>query len=87
MDDRVIKAAIDSFESDNLVQAKELIQGQVKQARNDFIKAKLGLKNDIEQQFTRLEDNPAYNEIDADDVTPEPEPRKRRLSPIKRKVK
>lgn len=55
MDDRVIKAALDSFESDDFLQAKELVQGQVKQAKNDFLKGKLGLKNDIEQQFTNVE--------------------------------
>lgn len=51
MDDRVIKAALDSFENDDFLHAKELVQGQVRQAKNDFLKAKLGLKNDIEQQF------------------------------------
>lgn len=51
MDDKVIKAAMDAFEEDNLLRAKELIQGQIKQARDNFIKAKLGLKNDINDQF------------------------------------
>jgi hypothetical protein len=55
MDDRVIKAALDSFENDDFLKAKELVQGQVKQAKNDFLKGKLGLKNDIEQQFTNVE--------------------------------
>ena len=55
MDDRVIKAALDHFENDEFLQAKELVQGQVRQAKNDFIKGKLGLKNDIEQQFTNVE--------------------------------
>lgn len=66
MDDRVIKAALDSFENDDFLHAKELVQGQIRQARNDFIKSKLGLKNDIEQQFVQLEP-------DESNVTPEPE--------------
>lgn len=62
MDDRVIKAALDSFENDDFLKAKELVQGQVKQAKNDFLKAKLGLKNDIEQQF--VEPQPGQNITD-----------------------
>jgi hypothetical protein len=92
MDDRVIKAALDSFENDDFLHAKELVQGQIKQARNDFIKAKLGLKNDIEQQFAQLEPDPANNEpneiVDPENVTePEPEPKlKKRLLPKKKKL-
>lgn len=61
MDDRVIKAALDNFENDNFIQAKELVQGQIRQARNDFIKSKLGLKNDIEQQFIQVEPGSEHN--------------------------
>ena len=85
MDDRVIKAAIDHFENDNLLQAKELVQGQVRQARDNFIKAKLGLKNDLNKQFVNLEDEPQYtgepNEIEDD---PKPEPKKRLLTRTKK---
>jgi hypothetical protein len=73
MDDRVIKAAMDSFENDNLVAARELIQGQVRQARNDFIKAKLGLKNDIENQFVQPEPDATYTDIKGNE---EPKPYK-----------
>ena len=63
MDDRVIKAALDSFENDDFLKAKELVQGQVKQAKNDFLKGKLGLKNDIEQQFTNVESGTNITDI------------------------
>ena len=48
MDDRVIAAAMDSFENDDLLHAKELVKGEIVKARNNFIKEKLGLKKDIE---------------------------------------
>jgi len=63
MDDRVIKAALDSFENDDFLHAKELVQGQVRQAKNDFLKAKLGLKNDIEQQFVEPEPGTAVMDV------------------------
>ena len=90
MDDRVIKAALDSFENDDFLHAKELVQGQIKQARNDFIKSKLGLKNDIEQQFAQLEpDNvePEPKEVVEPENEPETEPKlKKRLLPKKKKL-
>jgi len=94
MDDRVIKAALDSFESDDFLHAKELVQGQIKQAKNDFLKAKLGLKNDIEQQFVAVEPGTAPNikttdPMTMDDPEPEPEPKpepKKRLLTKKKKI-
>jgi hypothetical protein len=62
MDQRVIKAALDSFENDDFLHAKELVQGQIRQAKNDFLKGKLGLKNDVEQQFVEVK--PGENIMD-----------------------
>lgn len=78
MDPKVIKAAIDSFENDDFLHAKELVQGQVRQARNDFIKSKLGLKNDIEKQFTELTPETKIDTTDpanprGEEADPEPE--------------
>lgn len=87
MDDRVIKAALDSFENDDFLHAKELVQGQIKQARNDFIKAKLGLKNDIEQQYVQLE--PDNSNVEPDEIVEpenEPEPDPAPEPKLKRKV-
>lgn len=79
MDDRVIKAALDSFENDDFLHAKELIQGQIRQTKNDFLKGKLDLKNDIEKQFTELTSDNYETELEAEpkdkeDVEPEPDP-------------
>jgi hypothetical protein len=89
MDPQVIKAAIDSFENDDFLHAKELVQGQVKQARNDFLKAKLGLKNDIEKQFVEMKPNENIGTTDPmtleTDDDPEPiVPKKKRLIPKKK---
>ena len=94
MDDRVIKAALDSFESDDFLHAKELVQGQIKQARNDFIKSKLGLKNDIEQQFVQVEPgtepdikttDPFMGELTPDENDDQkPTPKKRMLTKKKK---
>lgn len=53
MEEKEIKDALDSFEKDDFVDAKEKLSKQIKQAKNDFLKAKLGLKNDIETQFVQ----------------------------------
>ncbi len=55
MDTEVIKKAIDSFEADDFINSKELLQKQIHQAKNDFLKAKLELKGDIEDQFVNVE--------------------------------
>ncbi|GEM_PF-3178473 len=55
MDTGVIKKAIDSFEADDFINSKELLQKQIHQAKNDFLKAKLELKGDIEDQFVNVE--------------------------------
>ena len=92
MDDRVIKAALDSFENDDFLHAKELVQGQIKQAKNDFLKGKLGLKNDIEQQFVEVKAGddvktaiaePTFT--DPTEPVEEPKPRKR-MFPKNKKV-
>lgn len=98
MDDRVIKAALDSFEQDDFLHAKELVQGQIKQAKNDFLKAKLGLKNDIDSQYTQVqagdnisgviepaEDSFSREEPDVEEPEVKTKTRKR-LMPKKKKV-
>lgn len=100
IDQRVIKAALDSFESDDFLQAKELVQGQVRQAKNDFLKSRLELKGDIEKQFTELTPNSDMYKVDNDndldgnndleneyDLEPEQElePKKTKKRPFVRK--
>lgn len=57
MEEREIMGAIDAFEKDDFITAKEKLAAQIKQAKNDFLKAKLELKNDIEQQFVNVKVN------------------------------
>lgn len=82
MDPEVIKAALDSFENDDFLQSKDLLRGQIKKAKNDFLKAKLGLKNDIEQQFVEVK---PVEEEPEEIVEPEVKPKKR-LIPKKKKM-
>ena len=92
MDDRVIKAALDSFENDDFLHAKQLVQGQIKQAKNDFLKAKLGLKNDLDNQFTQAQAGDSIKDTltpnEPEEIEPEPEeipkPKKRMLSKKKK---
>lgn len=48
VDTKEIKKALDSFENDEFVDAKETLAKEIKKAKNDFIKNKLDLKADIE---------------------------------------
>jgi len=45
-----IKKALDHFENDEFVDSKEVLQKEIKKAKNDFLKNKLDLKNDVEPQ-------------------------------------
>ena len=45
-----IKQALDHFENDEYVDSKEVLQKEIRKAKNDFLKNKLELKNDIEPQ-------------------------------------
>jgi hypothetical protein len=47
MDLNVIKDAFSDFEGENFVGAKEKLVGQVKIAKNDYLKNKLGLSGDV----------------------------------------
>lgn len=54
MDTNDVKSALDAFEQDDFITAKDILQKQMHQAKNDFLKAKLELKGDIEDQFVEL---------------------------------
>jgi len=45
-DEKEIKRAIDSFENDDFITAKETLKGQIVQAKSDYLKKKLGLEKD-----------------------------------------
>ena len=48
IDTKEIKKALDSFENDEFVDAKEILSKEFKKAKNDFLKDKLDLKGDID---------------------------------------
>jgi hypothetical protein len=47
MDKKAIKKALDHFENDQFVDAKEIISKEISGKRDIFLKDKLGLTNDI----------------------------------------
>ncbi len=57
IDNRVVKAALESFEDDDFITSKNLLKGEIIKAKNDFIKSKLDLKNDVypEEQLKTTE--------------------------------
>lgn len=50
MDKDKIKKALDHFENDEYVDAKDIIKKEIAAKRDDFLKDKLGLSQDINPQ-------------------------------------
>ena len=50
-----IKKALDHFENDEFVDSKEVLQKEIRKAKNDFLRNKLDLKQDIEPQEEKPE--------------------------------
>lgn len=48
MDKEQVKKAFDDFEDENYYDAEDALKKQIKQAKNDYLKSKLDLKNDVE---------------------------------------
>jgi len=48
MDKEQIKKAIDSFEADDFVDSREILQKEIQSTRDAYIQDKLGLKDDPE---------------------------------------
>jgi len=47
MEEKEIKSALDSFENDDFLSAKEKLKTQILAAKNTYLKNKLGLKKDV----------------------------------------
>jgi hypothetical protein len=60
MDKEKIKKALDHFENDEFVDAKDIISQEIAGKRDEFIKDKLGLANDINPK-------PETNDDDGDE--------------------
>ena len=56
VDNEKIKKALDDFENDNFIDAKDEIKRQVHGAINDFFKEKLELERDLEPNDTSADD-------------------------------
>ena len=62
VDNEQIKKALDHFENDEFVDAKEILQKEIKKAKNDHLKNKLDLKQDIGPQPEPKEELEVDNE-------------------------
>ena len=68
IDTEQIKKALNHFENDEFVDAKEILQTQVANAKNDYIKNTLGLKKDpIEVKQPEVEEEPEVKEPSEED--------------------
>lgn len=56
MDKENIKKALDHFENDEYVDAKEILTKELQGKRDEFVKDKLGLKDDIAPTAKKEED-------------------------------
>jgi len=63
VDNEQIKKALDHFENDEFVDAKEILQKEILKAKNDHLKNKLELKGDAD---SRVEE-PAEKEADTEE--------------------
>ncbi len=73
IDNDKIKDALDSFENDDFISAKDTLKGEIKDAVSDFFKEKLDLQNDLEPKDTEnsdTDDDTGKNtDTDTDDDT------------------
>ena len=56
MDNDKIKKALDHFENDEFVDAKEILTKEIKSKRDEFVKDKVGLKDDISTTEKKKDD-------------------------------
>jgi hypothetical protein len=56
MDKEKIKKALDHFENDQFVDAKDIISQEIKDHRDKFVQDKLGLKNEINPKPEKKDD-------------------------------
>ena len=65
VDNEQIKKALDHFENDEFVDAKEILQKEILKAKNDHLKNKLELKGDADSRIEPEE--PAEKEADTEE--------------------
>jgi len=64
IDQEAIKKAIDDFEDDKFVDAKEKIQKEIRKVKNEFLKKKLDLKKEIDAEKEDSDDGEEKEESD-----------------------
>jgi hypothetical protein len=72
IDKKEIKDALDKFEDDDFVSSKEILQREIKKAKNEYLKTKLNLTKDIEK-LSDTDDDKEETEDSDDKKTEEPE--------------
>lgn len=66
MDNKKVRKALDHFENDEFVDAKEILSKEIKGAVNTHVKDKTGLKNDIDPAPAEKEDDLDLGDGDGD---------------------
>ncbi len=67
IDNEKIKDALDNFENDDFIRAKDEIKREIRGAVNDYFKDKLELKNDLEPNTETETDTDTDDSSDTDD--------------------
>jgi hypothetical protein len=77
VDEKEIKSALDAFETEDFIVARERLKSEIVKAKNDFLKTRLGLEKDIYPAAMPAPEPIAEPEPEPDT---KPEPKKRRLT-------
>ena len=70
VDEKEIKSALDAFETEDFIAAREKLKSEIVKAKNDFLKTRLGLEKDIYPAAM-----PAPEPIAEPEPEPVPEPK------------
>ena len=68
IDSEEIKKALDSFENDEYVDAKDILKKEIGKARDEFISGKLGLKGHEGDEEEDSVDIDNIDDVDGEDV-------------------
>jgi len=77
MDQEAIKRALDSFENDKFSDAKDILEKEIRQRKDEFLNDKLGLK----EQFEKKDKDDDSDDDDSDDK------KKKKKNPFDKKDK
>lgn len=64
-----VRDAFNKFEEEDFVSAKEILQQEIHKAKNDFIKTKLGLENEVDEACgSKKKKKKMMKESEAEDI-------------------